>query len=315
MSALLYGCSPAAGGNGQVDAPDDRVPIVIQDLTHEFIDFYDSTEALDMPARIQAFEEQVAIKFPEFYIQDGMNTRTRHAWYALGFSMFPELREEFEAKSASFAGEIEPIITRFANYFPDYEQSRPIMMVNSLGLFRARARSFKGREYMMFGVDGMAAFHDWDDQAPFIHHELFHLYHEDRFDNCQELWCFLWTEGLASLVSHELNPGADYQELMLDNPVGSLARVDKNLAVALSSLEDELEVKNSQLYGSLFLEGDAANAFPERYGYYLGYRIAREAALHHDIRDLAEIDATIAKPIVLKAYSTLLEKHRAQKNG
>lgn len=307
---LLLGCDQRETETAET-ITEPRPPIVIDDLTDDFTIFFEETAGLDTGARIEVFEEQVAPLFPEFYFQDGMNTRTRHAWYALGFQTYPDLQDDFELRSDRLRAEIRPIIEKFADFFPDYQQGRPVMLVNSLGLFRARARSFRGRTYFMVGVDGMAAFHKWDNDAPFIHQELFHIYHENRFQDCQELWCFLWSEGLATLVSETLTPNASDQELMIDNPPGTIAQVDANLAVALQSLGDELEVTNSVLYRSLFFEGNASGTFPERYGYYLGYRIMREVNLEYGVLDLAELPPVVAKPIFLKAYTDLLRKAQA----
>ena len=66
-------------------------------------------------------------------------------------------------------------------------------------------RSVKGQRYLVFGADVMARVTTPGRERPFFHHELFHVYNEKFFSECDPLWCALWMEGLAVYVSERLN--------------------------------------------------------------------------------------------------------------
>jgi hypothetical protein len=50
---------------------------------------------------------------------------------------------------------------------------------------------------LVFGADVMVSAHDYGDEEPFLHHQLFHVYHQQFFPECDQVWCGLWTEGLG----------------------------------------------------------------------------------------------------------------------
>ena len=78
---------------------------------------------------------------------------------------------------------------------------------------------------IVFGVDMIAKIHNWENNIPFIQHELFHVYHIKIYKpsnttpyNEEALYNTMWLEGLATYISKLFNPGSSYAELLLDIP-------------------------------------------------------------------------------------------------
>ena len=64
----------------------------------------------------------------------------------------------------------------------------------------------QGKPALLFGVDVMARTHDASDLEAFLQHELFHMYQPQMAKLGDTLHEALWVEGLATYVSHVLNP-------------------------------------------------------------------------------------------------------------
>ena len=75
-----------------------------------------------------------------------------------------------------------------------------------------------GQKVMLFGADVIAKIHNDESLQPFLEHELFHLEHARHFADCDQLWCPLWQEGLATYAASAMTPGASDHQLLLDQP-------------------------------------------------------------------------------------------------
>jgi hypothetical protein len=108
----------------------------------------------------------------------------------------------------------------------------------------------------------------------------------------------LWTEGLATYVSHALNPTATDAQLLLNIPVPLRAAVEANRPRALCSVAARLGSTSQDDYRALFNFKSDDPALPGRMGYYVGYLLAREAARDHSLEDLAEMQPAEVRPLI-----------------
>ena len=116
-------------------------------------------------------------------------------------------------------------------------------------------------------------------------------------------------EGLATYVSHVLNPQADEKELLLTSPDDMAVRTRAVLPAALADLDNALGKDDAQTYANLFMKR-GTDAMPRRRGYYLGSLVAQEAGTTRDVRQLANMSCDEVKPLVFATVDRLRENAR-----
>jgi hypothetical protein len=195
------------------------------------------------------------------------------------------IHRRFEEQRAS-------IEARFVEAFPDFNPSKARVYL-MLSLFRFDGKiPHDNPRILLLGVDGLARFHGANAQLSVIlSHELFHLYHfqvnplpHDTDDI--PLYRLVWQEGLATYVSHVLNPDAPLSDVFLDPRLanegpGFVPATAKSLLRDLTSTDDET--------ASRYLSYRRGGATPSRMGYLIGYEIVQRAAADHSLGDLARV--------------------------
>ncbi len=283
-------------------------PYRLVDLSDDFAAFHDRTEALATEARVAAFKSDIIPLFPEFYGRERfprLNDRQFDNRIADAIEEFPGYRARYRSKSGQFASLLAPAFASFRNAFPDVQPVGAIYLLHSLGEMDGGTRAFDGRIQLIFGADVMAQMHAYDDEEPFFHHELFHTYHDDHFSECDAVWCSLWSEGLAVLVSKTLNDEATDAQLLLTVPEPIRAPVDANLAEAVCEVAARLDSRDPADLQALFSFDRLNERLPPRFGYYVGYLAAREASRSREIRELARLDNDRARPVLQSALASL----------
>jgi hypothetical protein len=283
-------------------------PYRLTDLTDEFVAAYDRTEGMPLEVRIKAFKTDVAPLFPDFYGRARFSTITKaqhDARIGRAIERFPAERDAYLSRSASFVALLDPAYASFTRAFSDMGEFGDVYLLHSLGEMDGGTRSFSNGVVLIFGADVMGRVHPNDDVEAFFHHELFHIYHQRTFQECAEVWCSLWSEGLAVHVSRELNPDATDAQLLLTTPEDIPATVNANLAEAVCTVRARLDSSASADLAALFSFSRLNERLPPRFGYYVGYLVAREAGRRHSIQDLARLDAAAARPVVEAALARL----------
>lgn len=274
------------------------------DLTDDYAAFWDRTQGVESSARVEAFKAEFATRFAGFYdperVKDYATREKYDARIARSFEAFPELRPRFQRTATSFVAMLTPARDDFARRFPDIVPIGDVYLVHSLGEMDGGIRTIGGRRYLVFGADVMARLYAPGEERPFFQHEPFHVYHRQFFsDDCDEVWCALWAEGLAVYVSEQLNPGATDAQMMLTMPRPIRPEVDANLPAAVCAVRARLRSERPEDYGPLFIGGSRAlPGLPPRFGYYVGYLVAREAGRTRTLQQLAHMRVNEARPVV-----------------
>jgi hypothetical protein len=293
----LSGCTTAP------EAPKGRLELV--DYTDDFAEVWDRTQNLGEAERIAAFKAHFDPLIPGFYGHERhrMEPARYQAYFTRAMKEFPAQRAATAAMSRRFASLLEPAQRSFEREFGPITGFRPIVLVNGLGEFDGGMRTLGGKGYLMFGTDLMARLYADKDPRPFLHHELFHLYHSRTFRDCEKVWCNLWNEGLATYVSHRLNPKATDAELLLETPEPMRAAVDRNRREAVCSVLERLESEEDN--GTLFSSRRFNERLPGRFGYYVGYLVAAEAAKTRSLQELARLSAEESRPVIEASLRSL----------
>ncbi|MBY0520543.1 MAG: hypothetical protein K2P79_08980 [Sphingomonas sp.] len=274
------------------------------DLTPAMTALIDATETKPDAERVAAFHAKFDPVLPGYYDGKGENQAKFDAHIATKLRAFPAQRAKISATAAAFGAAFVRGEAHFKNAFSDYRLTLPVYLVHSMGMQDGGTREIGGRAILFFGADVIAAIHDESTIGPFLDHELFHAYHLKYFPECPEIWCALWTEGLATYVAGTLNPGADDRALLLNLPLPIRPAVTPRLAEAMCGLRQKLESTAPADFARLFTFGRDRSDFPGRYGYFLGYLIAQKIGKGLSLVQLAKLPASKVKPMIFEAVDS-----------
>lgn len=280
----------------------------LRSSTDAFDAFVAATAGMPPAERVQKFRAEFDAKVPGFYeprfgaTEERYNARVQKA-----LEDYPAIRDKFLAAARSFTASYATATTRFRTFFPDYAPDMPIYLLHSLNEMDGGTRELKGKVVAIFGADVIAKIHDPASIGPFLDHEMFHFHHARYFPDCPALWCSLWQEGLATYVAGRMNPGVDDRGLLLTVPRPIRPEVEPRLTEAMCLVRGKLQSTEEDDYAMLFFGsgGKAQGGWPPRFGYYLGYVLARQLGEGMSLDALAKLppDQVKAKlETVLAAY-------------
>lgn len=270
----------------------------IINLADDFYSLYQSSKNASSEKRDELFSQHFISQFAPFY-----NNKD----FAKHIEKFSEIEEVYLLKNNLLSKNLNGSMELFIKAFPDFKTDTPIYILHSLGRFNGAIRDLNSKSYLMFGVDMMAKYHNWEDDTPFFHHELFHVYHENFFQCKAELWCSLWTEGLATYISHQLNSSASNDELMLNIPENMTSNVHSRLLYSLTDLKSKFYSKEPEENSSFFNFRKDETGLPYRRGYYLGYILAQKIGTNYSIDELAKMDKKTVELLLLKELDEFIK--------
>jgi hypothetical protein len=281
LAAALLMAAPAAA-----QAP------ALQSTTDAFDAFATSTVTMAPAERVKQFREKFDALVPGFYEPRFGATEAQYdARVQKVLEEYPATRDQFLATARSFSAAYATAGTRFRTFFPDYAPDMPVYLLHSMNEMDGGTRDLKGRVVAIFGADVIAKIHDPASIGPFLDHEMFHFHHAKYFPDCPALWCSLWQEGLAVYVASRMNPGADDRALLLTIPRPIRPEVEPRLAEAMCFVRAKLESTDQDDYAMFFFGkgGKAQAGWPPRFGYYLGYVLAKQLGEGMSLDALAKL--------------------------
>jgi hypothetical protein len=283
--------------------------IPYEDFASAFDRFASRTESLPEPDRVHAFIETFNGLAPGLYADPDPASLDRRIARAL--ADFPAIRARYLRTIERFPAALEAATAQFRRYFPGFTPPMPIYLAHELGMRDGGSDVVGGRKVMLFGADVIARIHDDDSLLPFIEHELFHLEHARHFADCDQFWCPLWQEGLATYAASVMTRSATDRQLLLDLPQPIRAAVDANWTDALCLVAQSFDSAEAERIAQAFTGGQHPSGLPSRYGYYVGLRLAEAAARSNDLGALAQLGDEAARPAVRAALVSLLETSHA----
>jgi uncharacterized protein YjaZ len=150
----------------------------------------------------------------------------------------------------------------------------------------------KGGNALLFGVDVIAEIHAPGSLSALVEHELFHRYHAQVAPGeagwmGSALYKALWEEGLATYVSHTLNPQVSEAEI-LGRPVDLAQRARPLLSQLAAEMLRHFDSRDEEIYSRFFAGGEHGR-FPPRSGYFVGHHVAQELAGKYSLNELARL--------------------------
>jgi hypothetical protein len=283
-------------------------PLGYVDLATPFERVAVATAGKPEAARIAAVRSRFDALLPGVYPADAHTDRS----LARALAGFPAQQAGYDRVIREFPAALKSAVAHFRTVFPGFTSPLPIYLYHSLGQRDGGSAYLDpGRRHVMFfGADTIAKYHADDSLQPFLDHELFHLEHARTFADCDQFWCPLWQEGLAVDAAAAMTPGATDRQLLLDIPAGIRAPTDARWATALcfvsTHFDDTGETATEQ---ALTGGGKPPSGLPDRFGYYVGYRLAQ--ATGRSVSDLARLDHHAARRLLRTTLMRLMKEAKA----
>jgi hypothetical protein len=272
------------------------------DLTDDFTRIYDRDAKLPDEQRVSRFKQEFAQLLPGFYDEKRLEVSAEkyHAHLLKQFKSFPEKRAGVERVSREFATSLAPALRSFEAEFGPMTGYPPVYLVYSMNEFDGGTRDLPEGTRLLFGADVIDRIYKTVPIQPFFHHELFHLMHNRTFKECDQLWCAVWTEGLATYAAATLNPGSDDAALLLTSPRPLRPAVEANKTEAVCAVVARLDSTSNEDYRPLFQGGNdgLSPALPARFGYYVGYLVAQDLARTRSLKQLAALGHDEIRPLL-----------------
>jgi hypothetical protein len=279
-------------------------PVTFTSYAPQFDRFEARTEGMPAEQRVAEFRKTFEALAPGLYQDKDEARLERRITKAL--TEFPSIRPAYRVVEHRFPGALRTAVQHFRQFFPDFVPPMPIYLVHSLGTRDGGSDHIGERKVMLFGADMIARYHNDDSLQPFMSHELFHLEHARHFADCDQLWCLLWQEGLATFAASKMTPGATDHQLLLDRPAPIRAPTDARWGQALCWIATRFDTTDEKDIRAAFLASAQPPDLPSRFGYYVGLRVATEVARTSDLPAMARLSDEEARPVVATALGKLI---------
>jgi len=283
-------------------------PVPFTDLATPFERVALATAGQPETARIAAVRAALDPLLPGVYAA-GAGTDRR---IARALADFAAGQAGYDRAVSTFPAALASAVAKFRRVFPRFVSPLPIYLYHSLGTRDGGSDYLEPghRLVMFFGADLIAALHADDSLEPFLDHELFHLEHQRAFADCDQFWCGLWQEGLAVDAAASMNPGATDHQLLLDMPAPIREATDRHWAQALCFVAAHFDDADEKVIAqALQGHGNPPAGLPDRFGYYVGFRIAK--ATDRPIVALARLDHAAARGLMRAALVRLMANAKA----
>jgi hypothetical protein len=279
------------------------------DLTAHFSRFVDETAGMEGTARIALFHKQMDTLLPGFYApRFGLTPAQYDANIARALGESKARRREHERVQREFPAAFYAGLQHFRRAFAGFTLDVPVYLVHSVGEMDGGTRELGGKTHLIFGADVIAQLHEPGDLTAFLDHELFHVENGKHFPDCEQVWCPLWAEGLATYAAKVMNPGASDRELLLTVPKPIRPAVEANWPGALCFVRSKLFSADPADVGALFVGGADENEFPERFGYFVGMRVIEELGGEYELPELARMSPDRAKSVLMVSLDRMIHK-------
>ena len=290
-------------------APAPAQNLVILDYLEDFSAVWEQTAKLPDAERVAAFKTAFAKILPGFYdperVKDFIKPDRYDELILTGLKEYPAKRAGIEKVQRSFAELSRPARQEFEAIFGPMTGYPPVLIVHSFGEFDGGTRAIADGTHLMFGADMIAQLYTDKPIKPFLQHELFHLLHGRTFPDCEQIYCSLWQEGLATYVSATLNPGADDAALGMTIPAPIRPAVEANKTGAICAVRERLDSDKPDDYAPLFYGNRKLDGFPARMGYYIGYLVAQDIGRTHDMKQMAAMTPDEVRPLIVQSLDSM----------
>ena len=281
--------------------------IKVSDSTPDFVKFWEGSKDLSLEERAKRFQEEITPNLPDGILEI-LKGSIEVDYIKKSLQAHEAYHDKFMDFYVTFHEDFYDALNVFLKFFPDFKKDFRVYIIHSLGEMDGGTRFINGGLSLVLGLDCIAKYHDKAGIHPFIHHELFHIYHQQFFKENNVFWRRLWAEGLATYVAEKLNPSATHKDIMLDFPKGLINACKADMKILWQEVQRLLLSTNSADYKRYFLMSSQDKKTPKRAGYYLGYLIAHNLALKFSMSELIQMDEKEIFSSIQKAISSFINE-------
>jgi hypothetical protein len=266
-----------------------------------FFRFWDASRGREPALQVRLFDEMLRTPYPEVYEGDLRNVSIPLAHLVpRSLDALKSEEETLRQLAAQTSTQLAVQLKRFRTEFPDFQCSTPVYFLYSVGTFDGATRRVGARSALIFGLDVIARLRE--DPLALAVHELFHVHHSNLLPDASDAFYWaMWREGLATLVSRQLNPTLPEEQVCCLPPIEPVrAALPKLIPEAISLLDST----RREDYARYFLGGTPLDV-PSRSGYYLGYHVAREIGQGRRLAELARLTPASIRPRLEEALRRL----------
>jgi hypothetical protein len=305
----LLASAPAGAGAAQTTEPDATTTpqLAFVDLVPEFDAFATRTQGMADAPRAAAFRREFAQAIPGFYDPGRRSAARSDARIAAALAAWPNERDAILAVSRRFSAMFAPAAASFRAALGPFQSNHKVYLLHSLGEMDGGTRDLPEGNVLIFGADMIVRYHGDAELTPFFHHELFHVFHREYFGDCPQVWCILWTEGLATYAARQLNPGASDADLLLTAPEPIRGPVDAHRCEAVCTILARLDSTDGADAGAMFSFTRMNPDLPPRFGYYVGLLAAEAMGRDRDLAALARMPQAEVRPALEAALRGLAD--------
>lgn len=283
-------------------------------IMDDFWRFWERSENVAEAEKVKLFREIVLEPHKEIFA--GFTGERTDADIAKYLTQVTKLIPRMRKVNSRLGTELPKHEATFIKAFPDMNWKGKVVFMPNYGITDSGTGKMDGVNYLVFGVDTIAVRYGEDaDLAALFHHELFHMYHslhadaytgKSRENGEVPLYWLVWGEGLATYVSHKLNPAASMEQILLTK---NLATDADAIMPRLSKLiRENLDSGKPEIWKPLMSSGKNEAGIPPRSGYYVGYLIAAELGKKMSLKELSRLQGPELKKRMVKALTKLEKK-------
>ncbi len=298
MRWILLVVAAALAVSAGTARPLHPAPPPYHSLTREFARFADRTATMPQERRVTLVKRRFNASLPGFYEPaDGQSPGEFDRQVAAALGKFPALRPQYEQAEREFPAAYTAGIAHFRTQFPDFRPDIPIWLIHSLGRMDGGTRELRGKTVLIFGADMIARLHHDGTVGVLFDHELYHVENRRSFKDCDadaQVWCAMWEEGGAVYATSVMNPGASDHQLMLDFLEPIRGAIDAKWREALCKVSRDQDKTDHATYAGYFMGSTKPQPFPQRWGYYLGYRMMQRLGQRYTLAQIDHFDTAAA---------------------
>jgi len=268
-------------------------------------------------ADIEPYRDRITHVYPQLYNDDYVNALlkdgfTEHEKQSLAWSR--DHLSEVEASRRLLTSKVPGYLEEFKRAYPKFECNFTFYIAPSFGHMDGSAAVIKDMPMIVFAPDTIPRLHAPEIVKVLIDHEAFHIYHSQATHGAfgsfsvgiPKTYQSLWSEGLATYASWQMNPTASLDDALL--VPGIPEQATPRLAALAEALLKHIDDADPKFFETYFTGGAHPPLAPPRSGYYVGVLIARNLALNYSLQSMAELDDAHVRELVAQQLKAMASK-------
>ncbi|MDM7922055.1 MAG: hypothetical protein QUS14_07115 [Pyrinomonadaceae bacterium] len=280
-------------------------------IIEDFWRFWETSQSADEATRVKNFREMVIAPHADIFA--GFTGQRSDEDLAKYLKQIEKLIPRMRSVNARLGSELPLHEAKFLKALPDMKWKGKVVFMPNYGITDSGTGRMDDVDYLIFGVDTIAAkYGENADLAALFHHELFHMYHsqtvaafkgKSRENGEVPLYWLVWGEGLATYVSHRLNPDATLEQILLNKTLAE--QTNAAMPRFAKEIRENIDSGDPNIWKPFMSAGANDKGIPPRSGYYIGYLIASELGKKTSLQKLARLSGEELKKKMVKALAKL----------